>query len=174
MTQINWKNQFLFWASLLAIISLLFIVQTSFWPLILQKQKIVPQLTLPIIIYFFINKNLFTSLWLSFATSLIAGSFSSIPLVQILLSYIFICLFIRMRKVVYFGKSSFLFFEQMLLWSFLFVYLFENLFYLNNFFHIATPFVTHLLNVIITFCISCLMYPLLERYLTKKDLSYDV
>ncbi len=165
----NWKNIFLFWMILLITISILFIIQTSFWPNILSKYNLVPQLTLPVIIYFFSQKDLFSSLLFSLFVGWISHSFSVTPLPHLLINYFIICTITHFSYKFYFGNKKNLFFILLFVGSFIFPILAQNLLNLNRTnFYFSINFTSTFLNSLITLFFGFLFYPFLQKYIKER------
>ena len=165
----NFKKIFLSWSILLAFISILFIIQTSFWPDILLKYNLAPQLTLPLIIYFFLQKDLFSSLLLALFVSLISYSFSAVPLPHLLIIYVMICLVTQFCYKIFFGNKTSLFFFLLFISHFLFPILEQSLLNITTKeFYFSIDLVAIFFNSLATLFCGFLFYSFLQKYIKEK------
>ncbi len=167
--KINQKESFSFWFVLLITISILFIIQTSFWPDILSKYKLVPQLTLPLIIYFFSQKNLFSSLLFTLFISLISSSFSVTPLPHLLMGYLILCILTQLGHSLFSGKKKNSFLVLLFIGSFLFPILIQNLLKISETkLYFSINLTSIFFNSLTTSLCGLLLYPFLQKIIKEK------
>jgi len=173
MMQTNQKKLFLLWFFLFVIISILFIIQSSFWPQILYKYHLVPQLALPVVIYIF-SKNYFASSVVTIILiSMISNSFSDISISHFLIIYLIICVLTQIIYKISYGNKKILFFILVFIFSYLFP-IGASLLSLKNHsyaFVLSHMFIYMAHSTTTLFC-GVLMYPFLQKYFQKmRDLK---
>ena len=165
----NWKKVFTFWSLLLIVISSLFIIQTSFLPTVLYKYSLIPQLTFPLIIYFFSQKKLLSSILLTFFVSLISYSFSEIPVSHFLISYFTFCVLTQISYKLYYGNKKYLFLALLFIASFLFPMLTKLLSDISSTnFYFSPNLIGLFFNASITVFLGFFIYPFLQKYINEK------
>lgn len=173
MKENTWKKIFVFWSVLIFTLFFLLILQTTLWPRFLHHYNIYPQLTLPILIYFFINRSLQASLVLVFFMSVISSSFSSLPLFYLLLAYVLLCGIVKLRRLIHSGDKRYLIFEQVLVWSLAFPVLCQVL---RNFsfwnIHFPASLWIYSLNALVTTFVALCFYPFLEKAFKEEKSFY--
>ena len=88
----NRKKIFLSWFVLTGFLTLALVFQTTLWPETLRARELVPQLTLPVLLYFSLHTSLIFTLSLFYAVSVLSTGFMAIPFANIFIAYL--CLYI--------------------------------------------------------------------------------
>lgn len=162
----NLNNLLIFWAYLLSVSILLAIIQTSFWPQVLIKYHLIPQLTLPIVVYFFLEKSLFSSLLFIFFISLISATFSIVIFPYLIIFYFILFLMTKIIQSIYLGDQFILFSIWLFCSDVLFKYASAGIFKYREF-YFSTDLIFQILSAFMTLGVGIVFYPLLKKFLKE-------
>ena len=88
----NRKKILLAWFLLTGFLILALVFQTTLWPEALRARELVPQLTLPVLLYVSLHTSLIFTLSLFYGVSVLSTGFTTIPFVNIFIAYL--CVYI--------------------------------------------------------------------------------
>ena len=88
----NRKKALLIWFILTGFLTLALALQTTLWPEALRSKGLVPQLTLPVLLYFSLHTSLIFTLSLFYTASVLSTGFMAAPFANIFIAYL--CIYI--------------------------------------------------------------------------------
>ena len=165
--KINSEKPILFWSIFLGLLSSALIFQSAFLPSG-GKYSLIPYLTWPAVIFFFLYQNSLFSLGLVFFISLLSSVFFSLPIPLLFGLYLLSFFIISFIKNFFFYKSSFLFFVLVFLFSLFFPFLVDITSHLSFSYFSFSLFWFYFLKAFATLLLSFLLFPLFKNYLQEN------
>ena len=138
--------------------------QTTLWPETLRARELVPQLTLPVLLYFSLHTSLIFTLSLFYGVSVLSTGFMAVPFVNIFIAYL--CLYIPtiISREFYHWRE----FRRFFVACFLQAVFFPTVLDLLSRFSVrphftASSFYLIIANALLTSLCGALLYPSLRR-----------
>lgn len=162
------RNPWLFWFSFLGLLCCALIVQSSFLKGTSETYNLIPYLTLPAVVFFFLHYNSFLSVCFLLFMSFLSAAFSTAAVPSLFFVYFLCFLIVSLVKSFFFFKSSLLFFILVFTISLIFPYFVDLIpdFFINDF---SFPInLLYLIKAFMTLLLSLLLFPILKKYLKEK------
>ncbi len=159
----NNEKPVVFWLIFLSLLTIAFMFQSAVF---LGKYNGWPYLVWPPVLYFFLHYKGLSSLFFLLFVSLLSSLFLSLSLIKIFCLYLFCLWMISFVKILFFSKSSALFFVFVFAFSFCFPFLTALAydFSMDSFFLNSVPF--YFLKAFSTLILAFLMFPFLKKWLS--------
>ena len=166
--QIKIKSKVFFWFVFLSLLSCALIFQTAFGRSEMSH-SLMPYLTLPVIIFFFLYHKPLPSICLLLFMSFLSSAFSSLSTPLLFFLYFLYFLIVFLIKKFFFSKSSILFFVLVFIFSLFFPHLFDLAynFSINDFSFSTNLF--YFLKATTTLILSFLLFPVFKKHLQESE-----